>query len=95
MFTNRTQADRIVSNIDKLTAERQQVIDKKNVKNSAIENKIKSLEYMGWNNQLRADSKVNEIDRKLDKLKRDLQSEKEYVNSVLPSDDKPRNITRK
>lgn len=93
IFKRTTTADKIVDKMDRLTAKRQRLIDEKNVKNSAIENKMKSLEYKSWSNQVSTDSKCNVIDRQLDKLKRDLKSEKEYVNSVVPSEDKPRNIT--
>lgn len=93
IFKRTTTADKIVDKMDKLTAKRQRLIDEKNVRNSAIENKMKSLEYKSWSNQVSTDSKCNVIDRQLDKLKRDLKSEKEYINSVVPSEDKPRNIT--
>ena len=54
---------------------------------------MKALEYKVWQNQVIVDSKVNEIDRKIDKAKRDLLSEKEYVQSIIPTDQKPLNIT--
>lgn len=95
IFTRKNEADRIVSEIDKLVTQRQKIIDNKNVKNSEITNKIKALEYKAWQNQVEADSKINALDRQVEKLKRDLNSVKEYVNDVIPSDQKPMNITGK
>lgn len=95
LFKKVNKADQIVNEIDKLTAKKTKLIDEKNVKNSAIENKINALEYKSWSNQVKIDNQCNQIDRTLDKLRRDLQSEKDYVNSVVPSEDKPRNITGK
>lgn len=94
-FTRKNEADRIVSKIDKLVTQRQKIIDNKNVKNSEITNQTKALEYKAWQNQVQADSKVNALDRQVEKLKRDLKSVKEYVNDVVPSDQKPMNITGK
>ena len=95
LFKKKNRADFIVERMDKLTAKRQKVVDQKNVRNSAIENKINALEYKSWSNQVKTDSVCNQLDRELDKLRRDLQSEKDYVNSVVHSEDKPRNITGK
>ena len=77
---NKSAADKLVDKIDKLTQARQRLIDNKNIANSSIQNKMKALEYKVWQNQVIVDSKVNEIDRKIDKAKRDLLSEKEYVH---------------
>lgn len=90
---NKSAADKLVDKIDKLTQARQRLIDNKNIANSSIQNKMKALEYKVWQNQVIVDSKVNEIDRKIDKAKRDLLSEKEYVQSIIPTDQKPLNIT--
>ena len=90
---NKSAADKWVDKIDKLTQARQRLIDNKNIANSSIQNKMKALEYKVWQNQVIVDSKVNEIDRKIDKAKRDLLSEKEYVQSIIPTDQKPLNIT--
>ena len=90
---NKSAADKLVDKIDKLTQARQRLIDNKNIANSSIQNKMKALEYKVWQNQAIVDSKVNEIDRKIDKAKRDLLSEKEYVQSIIPTDQKPLNIT--
>ena len=90
---NKSAADKLVDKIDKLTQARQRLIDNKNIANSSMQNKMKALEYKVWQNQVIVDSKVNEIDRKIDKAKRDLLSEKEYVQSIIPTDQKPLNIT--
>lgn len=90
---NKSAADKLVDKIDKLTQAKQRLIDNKNIANSSIQNKMKALEYKVWQNQITVDSKVNEIDRKIDKAKRDLLSEKEYVQSIIPTDQKPLNIT--
>ena len=95
IFNQNSKADEIVNKIDRLNAKRTKTIDKKNVKNSAIENKIHALEYKAWSNQVKADNSINQIDRELAKMRRDLQSEKDYINSVIPSEDKPRNVTIK
>ena len=90
---NKSAADKLVDKIDKLTQARQRLIDNKNIANSSIQNKMKALEYKVWQNQVIVDSKVNEIDRKIDKAKRELLSAKEYVQSIIPTDQKPLNIT--
>lgn len=92
LFTTKTKADKIVDEIDSLTAKKQKVQNDKNVKNNSIQNKMKALEYQANQNQVKADNIINEIDRKLDKLKRDLQSEKDYVNSIKPTDELDRHI---
>ncbi len=92
LFTTKTKADKIVDEIDSLTAKKQKVQNDKNVKNNSIQNKMKALEYRANQNQVKADNVINEIDRKLDKLKRDLQSEKDYVNSIKPTDELDRHM---
>lgn len=92
LFTTKTKADKIVDEIDSLTAKKQKVQNDKNVKNNSIQNKMKALEYQANQNQVKADNIINEIDRKLDKLKRDLQSEKDYVNSIKPTDELDKHI---
>ena len=88
-------ADKLVYKIDRYTKNRKKVIDNKNVTNSKLANRIKALEYKTWQNQVTADSKVYELDRLISKANRDLQSAKDYVNSVQPTDQKPMNITGK
>ncbi len=92
LFTTKTKADKIVDEIDSLTAKKQKIQNDKNVKNNSIQNKMKALEYQANQNQVKADNIINEIDRKLDKLKRDLQSEKDYVNSIKPTDELDRHM---
>lgn len=87
LFLRKTSADKIVDDIDSLTAKREKVLQDKNVKNNSLQNKIKALEYKAGQNQVKADNLVNEIDRKLDKFRRDLQSEKDYINSIKPTDE--------
>ena len=79
----------MVSKIDKLVKyhanlklKKQQVEDRINQKNSAIETKIKKLEDKAYNNRLEKDRKVAEFDRLIKKTARDVESEREYVNSV-------------
>ena len=79
----------MVSKIDKLVKyhadlklKKQQVEDRANQRNSAIETKMKKLEDKAYNIKLEKDRKIAELNRLIKKTARDVESEREYVNSV-------------
>lgn len=72
----------LIDERDRLAVERQSISDRKNLKNSKIENKIRGLENLAWKNQIEASNAIEEINRKLERIERDIISEKEYVNGV-------------
>lgn len=66
----------------RLLIERQKVKSNVFTENSKLETKIKKLEYSAFLNKQRADKEISEIDRKLRKLEKDIDNEKEYINSL-------------
>ena len=82
MFKPRNEVSKLIEERDKLSFERQHIHDAKNLANSKIEHKIKALENQAWRNQIKASNAIEEINRKLERVERNLISEKEYVNSV-------------
>lgn len=77
------------SRIDKLSKEKrkiafkiEQVNYKKNERNAKRGNKIQILENKCFKDSQEAERKIVELNRQLDKLVRDINSEKIYVNEV-------------
>lgn len=79
-FKNRV--NKLIDERDALTFKRQKISDKKNLVNSQIENKIRKLENESWRNQITATNQIEEINRQLERVERNLNSEKEYVNGI-------------
>lgn len=82
LFKPRNEVNKLIEERDRLSFERQAIFDAKNLANSKIEHKIKALENQAWKNQIKASNAIEEINRKLERVERNLISEKEYVNSV-------------
>lgn len=82
MFKPKNEVNKLVEERDRLAFERQSIHDAKNLANSKIEHKIRALENEAWRNQIKAANAIEEINRKLERVERNLISEKEYVNSV-------------
>lgn len=76
------KVSRLIDKRDAVTIKRQKVHDKKNRANSRIEVKIADLEKKAWRNQIMATTTMENLNRQLEKIERDLNSEKEYLNSV-------------
>ena len=82
--------DRLVNAQERYKVKRQKVDDKTNAKNSAIgckitkmEDKIQRLQDKALVNRKAADNKMALIDRKLKKIKGQLQLEVKYNNSIV------------
>lgn len=81
------------SKIDKLASEKrhlkikqQNIKDRMHEKNSAIETKLAKLENKTQYLKEVADKQCVEIDRQLQKINRDIESEQIYVNSVADAE---------
>ena len=77
MFKPRNEISKLIEERDKLSFKRQAIHDAKNLANSKIEHKIKALENQAWRNQIKASNAMEEINRKLERVERNLISEKE------------------
>lgn len=82
IFKQRNEVNKLIEERDRLAFQRQSISDAKNLANSKIEHKIRALENQAWKNQIKAANAIEEINRKLERVERNLISEKEYVNSV-------------
>lgn len=89
----KSKVNKLVDKRDELIFKRQKIEDQKNLTNSRIENKMRDLENKAWRNQIIATNKIDDINRKLEKVERDIISEKDYVNSI--STFKPEEISAK
>lgn len=76
------RVNKLIDERDALAIKRQKISDTKNLKNSRIEDKIKKLENEAWKNQIAAVNQIEEVNRQLERVERNIISEKEYVNSV-------------
>lgn len=74
--------DRLVQEKQGLEIKKQRIKDKTKTKNSVLETKIDKLTAKTWDNKQVENKLVKEIDRKLDKIARDIESEKIYTNQV-------------
>lgn len=82
IFKQRNEVNKLIEERDRLAFQRQSIDDAKNLANSKIEHKIRALENKAWKNQIKASNAIEEINRKLERIERNIISEKEYVNSV-------------
>ena len=78
----KSKIEKAVEQHEKLLIERQETKNNLFTNNSKIETKIKKLEFKSYINKERADKKVAEIDRRLHKLEKDIENEKEFTNSL-------------
>ena len=82
IFKQRNEVSKLIEERDRLAFQRQSIDDAKNLANSKIEHKIRALENKAWKNQIKASNAIEEINRKLERIERNIISEKECVNSV-------------
>lgn len=80
--------DRLVQEKQGLEIKKQRIKDKTKTKNSVLETKIDKLTAKTWDNKQVENKLVKEIDRKLDKIARDINSEKIYANQVADEETK-------
>lgn len=76
------RVNKLIDERDALAIKRQKINDAKNLANSRIEDKIKKLENEAWKNQIAAVNQIEEVNRQMERVERNIISEKEYVNSV-------------
>lgn len=80
--------DRLVQEKQGLEIKKQRIKDKTKTKNSVLETKIDKLTAKTWDNKQVENKLVKEIERKLDKIARDIDSEKIYANQVADEETK-------
>ena len=80
--------DRLVQEKQGLEIKKQRIKHKTKTKNSVLETKIDKLTAKTWDNKQVENKLVKEIDRKLDKIARDIDSEKIYANQVADEETK-------
>jgi len=73
---------KLIEKRDALTIQRQRVQDHKNIANSKIGIQLDNLQKKSWRNQILATTKIEDINRQLEKIERDIISEKQYLNSI-------------
>lgn len=86
IFKRKSKIDRLASQKRGLKIQKQNIQDRMHEKNSALETKIKKLENKAFFLKEVADKQCVEIDRKLQKINRDIESEQIYVNSVADAE---------
>jgi hypothetical protein len=82
VFRKENKIDKLVRENEKIVVERQRVKDKQNETNSNIETKIKALEDLAFRNKQKADTKIANLTRKLDKNVEQIDLEAKYYNKV-------------
>ena len=87
----KSKIDKLASEKRHLKIKKQSIQDKMHEKNSAIETKLAKLENKAQNNKEIADKQCIEIDRQLQKINRDIESEQIYVNSVADAEKEKEN----
>lgn len=80
--------DRLVQEKQELEIKKQRIKDNTKNKNSVLETKIDKLTAKTWDNKQVENKLIKEIDRKLDKIARDIDSEKIYANQVADEETK-------
>ena len=84
----KSKIDKLASNKRSLLIKQQNIKDRMHERNSAIETKLKKLENKAQFLKEVADKQCIEIDRQLQKINRDIESEQIYVNSVADAEKK-------
>ena len=82
----KSKIDKLASEKRRLKIKKQNIQDKMHEKNSAIETKLAKFENKAQNNKEIADKQCIEIDRQLQKINIDIESEQIYVNSVADAE---------
>lgn len=82
IFRKENKIDKLVRENEQIVVERQRVKDKQNETNSNIETKIKALEDLAFRNKQKADTKIANLTRKLDKNVEQIDLEAKYYNKV-------------
>lgn len=82
----KSKIDKLASNKRSLLIKQQNIKDRMHERNSAIETKLKKLENKAQFLKEVADKQCIEIDRQLQKINRDIESEQIYVNSVADAE---------
>lgn len=77
-----SKIDRLVKEQSDLKIKKQKVDDKRKEKCSAIENQLQKLEYRAFVIKEQADAKLAELDRKIEKNKKQIKLERDYYNSI-------------
>lgn len=82
----RSKIDKLANKKRSLKIKKQNIKDRMHERNSAIETKLKKLENKAFFLKEVADKQCVEIDRKLQKINRDIESEQIYTNSVADAE---------
>lgn len=82
----RSKIDKLANQKRSLKIKKQNIKDRMHERNSAIETKLKKLENKAFFLKEVADKQCVEIDRKLQKINRDIESEQIYTNSVADAE---------
>lgn len=82
IFRKENKIDKLVRENERIVVGRQRVKDKQNETNSNIETKIKALEDLAFRNKQKADTKIANLTRKLEKNVEQIDLEAKYYNKV-------------
>lgn len=77
-----SKIDRLVREQSDLKIKKQKVDDRRKEKCSAIENELQKLEYRAFVIKEQADAKIAELDRKIEKNRKQIKLERDYYNSI-------------
>lgn len=79
----KSKIDKLVDKQAELENSKQKVRDRQNEANSKIETKVNALTQKAYRNKDRADSKIAEIDRQIEKNKKLINVEVDYAKSII------------
>jgi hypothetical protein len=79
----KSKIDRLVDEQAELENTKQKVKDKQNEVNGKIETKVNALIQKSYRNKDKADSRIAEIDRKIEKNKKLINVEVAYAQSII------------
>lgn len=82
MKREKNTIDRMVKENEQLKLEKQRVIDNQNEENSRIETAIRELENKAFRNKQVADTRVAELDRRIEKNEKQIKLEAEYYDKI-------------
>lgn len=82
LFKKESILDKLIKEQAKLIVAKQRTIDLRNRTNSLLETKIQSLENRAFINKQNSDNKIEELERKFDRNKKQIALEKDYYNSI-------------
>lgn len=92
MKTQKSRIDELVNQKEKLLFKKQKNEDKTNEVNSKLGTKINKLENKAYRNRVQKEDKNALIDRELKRIRKLIELEREYVNSLVVQENKPKTI---